>query len=719
MKFVLLISLFISSIAIAQAPRKRARPVKALPSKKSAVSAPSTPEPGATPVPVHLDARNSMRITYGYPAWNKSPTKIDTASMIMREGVTGRVVQIHLVETEPDSSIFSGLYSINFQNLEKLKVEFYVPPQDLLESTGGLKKIAAMISSNQLKRNPFILRRPPVGTQSIEVFDTREQAQMALKAYKAEQQLQGLQNAKFPSDQQIEMANLSKELQERMAMSKAATERVRLEQVEASRLAATLAKESALNSAQKQQRKKEAEKLAAEALALYRESRFADASARFEKVLELDPENKSYYFQYGVALTKSEQANKALVFLNLADGPNVNKVEKDFFVGLNHMRLKDSANAIQAFDRVAVAKMKEVSSAALFYKGVIHFEDKKWDDARGIFQAVLDTSDDPALDSRAESYIEQILRVQQFEAERARKWQLSATLGGQYDSNITLVSDSTLSQGSASNVDGYRSLFQGTARYRPVYETTREFAIQTDFLMMYTVDKDLQYRTSLRNADPILATLTLPWTYKGLMFGKGYKLDVIPGYESIWMSIEDNTNKEIISSFVLNTTNLFIMNDRLFSNFNLELRQDQSKLKSSTGNDDSSATKAKIVNSNLHFVSDDKSRILTSEAGLSFNQALGKNATYQRLDLAVGFIQPFYWETSAISKIGYYYLSYPQKSDNRIDNDYALTLGLSKKLNDSLNLGFVGNYTINNSSADASTYKKWTTMVTLSTSKAF
>ena len=685
----------------------------------STIETPATGQGTSKPRGSSLDPSNAVRINYAYNEWNKAATKFDSGSLIMREGNTGRLIQIHLEETEPDSAKFSGLYSISFQNVEKLKIEFFVPPQNFLESVDGMKTIGSMITSGKLARRPFILRRTPTGAQNVEIFDTREQAQMAMRAFRAEQQVQGLQNKKFPSDQQVDLARVTAEMQAKAAQAAAAVERVRMEQLEAQKLAEALAKQAAMSKAEKERREKEAAVLAATALKLFKEEKFKDSSETFAKAVALDPDNRSYYFQYGVALYKLESFDKALTFLRIADGPDVNPVERDFFVGLCHFRIKEFDPAVAAFDKVIAAKQAETGSAALFYKGVVRFEQKSWDDARAAFQTVLDSSSDPQLDQRAENYIEQILRIQMFEAERKRKWQFSTTLGGQYDSNVTLASDSSLSQGSQTKVDGFRSLVMGSGRYRPIYDETREFAAQLDVLYMYTLDSGFQYLQTLRNADPLVATLTLPWTRKGLLFGKGHKLDITPGYESITMSVEDNTAKEIISSYLVNISNLFVMNDKLFSNYNIELRSDQNKLASQNGDNDSSATKVKLINSNLHFLGDKKLEIVTSEAALTLNQAVGKNAVYNRLDLAVGYIQPFYWETSGTAKLGYYYLNYPLKSNNRIDNSYTLTAGLSKKINDTYSTGFIASYNINNSTDDTYTSKKWTAMLTLSALTAF
>ena len=77
-----------------------------------------TPEPSPAPTPAGtpvapenkkgsrapIDSNNVVRINYGNPIWNRNSAKIDEATILMREGTTGRMVQIHLEEDAPDSA---------------------------------------------------------------------------------------------------------------------------------------------------------------------------------------------------------------------------------------------------------------------------------------------------------------------------------------------------------------------------------------------------------------------------------------------------------------------------------------------------------------------------------------------------------------------------------------------------------------------------------------
>ncbi|HVK60886.1 MAG TPA: tetratricopeptide repeat protein, partial [Bdellovibrionales bacterium] len=638
---------------------------------------------------------------------------------LLRTSESGRIVRISLIETAPDSSIFSGLYSIGFKDSDQLQAQFFIPPQDLAVSEAGLQKITAQILANKLKRKPFILRRSKDGQQTAEVFDTKEQARQAAKAYRLEQQtiVQNSQAKKFPSDSEVATAELAEELRRKEIEAKAMSERARLEQLEAKRLETLRAEQAKLGAAEKERRRQQSKVLGDEALALFKQEKYREAKEKFAEALNLNPENRILYFQYGVTLYKLDDFDRAIAMFRLADDPTVNQVERNYFTGLAHFRLKEFAQANEAFDKVVASKDEVLSPSARFYQGMGLFEQRNWEPAQKAFQDVLDTSKDPNLDARAENQVELILRYRQFEEEAKRRWLLLLTIGEMYDSNVLLTSTSTNT--SPSDMAGYRTLLSGSAKYRPVYTETREFAAQLDLLTMYTVDTSFQTTESFRNADPNVATLTFPWTYKGMVFGKGYKLDVIPGYETTYMSIEDNTTKEILASFYAGFNNLFVMNETWFATYGIELRSDDSKTRVTSSEDDADAFKVKFSNSNLLIVSEDKTKILIPEAALTLNQARGGNVAYNRVDIGLGYIIPSFWQTTANFKLAYYLQDYPAHNLGRVDNSYTGTAGLTKKLSDTWSSGFTVSYNANNSNVDSYKYDKITAMLTASAAVGF
>ena len=564
---------------------------------------------------VPIDSSKVVKLTYGYPPWNKDPEKIDSATILLREGKTGQLIQISVEETAPDSSVFSGLYSLSWNNLQALNPEFYIPPQDLIEDQkNGMTKITEMIKSGQLRRKAFILRKYNTGLQVIEIYDSKDQAKLAMRAFRAEEELSrvttldsDLKNQQVVTRSAIDAASLAEQIEEQKRAAESLIERARLAQLEALKAAENVKKFELLTPKQKQEKQKLAAQTAKDALADYQNSKTDEALKKFETATITDPENKSYFFQYGIVLYKAEQFNRSLVVLDLAQDMELDKksevdpVEINYYVGLNNYRLKLYKDAMSAFDQVVASNHEVLSGSARFYIGVCHFEQVHYKEAQESFQGVLDNSKDPKLDERAEQYIEQILRVQQFEAERAKKWYVSGTFGLIFDSNVTYSSDIAL-QNTPTNTAGERVLTTGSLKYRPVYEADHEFATQIDITNIYTTDTSLRFSQTLHNTDPFLVDLTAPYTFKGIFLGKGYKLDVVPGYESLSMSINSNTDKVIQNSLILKSLGTVIMDENWFANYNFELRQDNSNLDASTGDDNESAVNIKLTDANLFFL---------------------------------------------------------------------------------------------------------------------
>ena len=118
-------------------------------------------------------------------------------------------------------------------------------------------------------------------------------------------------------------------------------------------------------------------------------------------------------------------------------------------------------------------------------------------------------------------------------------------------------------------------------------------------------------------------------------------------------------------------------------------------------------------------ISDDKKQLLLSEVAYTLNNSQGKNSVFNRLDLGVGYIRPWKWDTTFNSKLGYFLLNYPENSNGRVDNSYSLTAGLSRKVWDEVTGGLTAIYNINNSNVEANQYKKFSLLLSFSTNKMF
>jgi tetratricopeptide (TPR) repeat protein len=276
----------------------------------------------------HAEGANSiMRISYASQAWNTDSKKVDTAFVVLRDKGTGKLVTIQLEETEPDSSEFSGQFSISLPDIEKFQPEVYIPPQELRGHDPDNKKLLAMIQASKLSRKPLILKRNSRGQTVVDVYDTREQAESALKAYQEQQKLAQEMRRKKPlkpmtGDSAMAAAQA---VERKAALDKLAFEatqhaqdRVRLEQIERQKAKEREEHEHQLTEQERAERQEKARQVGAEALALYDQSDFSGAEGKFKQAIELDPENKDYYYKYGITLYRNQKFNDALVVLKIA-----------------------------------------------------------------------------------------------------------------------------------------------------------------------------------------------------------------------------------------------------------------------------------------------------------------------------------------------------------------------------------------------------------------
>ena len=134
-----------------------------------------------------LSGGQPVRVIYSKSEWNKSPTRVDTATVIIRDRASGRIVQMQLNETTADSGIFAGQFTINW-NSQNLEPEIYLPQNvtGKLEKGKGLPA-ESLIQLNKMKRMPFLMRPGETGEKLLEVFNNRDEATKALQTYKAAQ----------------------------------------------------------------------------------------------------------------------------------------------------------------------------------------------------------------------------------------------------------------------------------------------------------------------------------------------------------------------------------------------------------------------------------------------------------------------------------------------------------------------------------------------------
>lgn len=653
-----------------------------------------------------------FKVVYGSSPWNIDSKTLDQAYMFVRDRATNRTVKILIEETEPDSSIFSGDFSLEFN--KPSDIEVYVPPENIRGSENDVVRFNQLLNAKKVSPSPTVFKEED-GRYILDVYDTHEQANRARKVYeeqvKKTLEAKRTQNIKpVPSEQAIAAAQLAEREQVLARLAKEAADResarIRLEQLEAQRLEQMRKEQERLNALERRRRIEEAKAWGTKGNIAYQKGDFKTAEAAYAKSVELDPTNKDYYISYGVSLYRNEKMNEALVALKLAPADMATDLEKKYYMGLIHYRLNEFSPALTHFGSVKKSNHELLSPSAGFYEGIVYFAQENYEAAQKSFEWVLDNSKDPGLDKKAEEYIEKIALALQLKKEAARKWKIDASAGAIYDSNILFSPDNDSATGTSVNdKGGLRASLSGSADYRLMYSATREMSVKASSLYMYSLDKDFA------SADPFLNTIGLPYTIKGVMKKRGYKLTVTPGYEMLYMDAENKGSRENILNSVYGNGDLtLVMRDNWFATYSFEIRKDNADIPSQTGDNDLSAMKYTLKTQHVHLLDQAKKQALILQAGLIYNDAEGKNKVYQRFEVGAIYAAPWkkHKNTTWNAGLTAYKMNYTDSDNGRRDTDIALMGGINRMIDSRWSWGINGNYTNNASTVDANQYSKFT-----------
>lgn len=672
---------------------------------------------------IPIDPSQTLKIVYGSAPWNNDSTKIDTAYLYVRDGSTGKMVKILLEETEPDSSTFQGFFSLGWASMEEVYREVYVPPVHLRKGKKAAAVFARQIRANKVPRRPIVFKKTKKGMQVLDVYDTREQAEAAYNLYKKQKEAEKEREKEekslakpVPSKSNLELAaEVEKKKAIAAALAKAAQaemDRIRMEQLEKQRREQKLKEMQAMRAAEKKRRKAEAARMAEKAIQAFKESKFQLSEDLFRKSVDLDPENKSYYYYFGIALYKNNKFDDALVKLNLSVPPQEHVLNQQYYKGLIHYKLKELPPALKVFGEVRKARHPVLSPSAAFYQGLIHFSLEKYKKAKEPFEWVIDNSNDPRLDEKAESYLEKIISLLAFKKKQSERFIFSAMGGLQYDSNVLFSPDGQdSSQGSTTDLGGLRGMGTGSFEYRPLYSRKNEFSVKTSAVAMYS------FNSAFSKADPYLVNLTLPYGFKGVWGKKGYKLVIDPGYELLYMDAnDDGTAESLLNSIMLTTGLTLIMEPTWFAKYELLVRSDDSLSSDSVGDADADALKYTLKTTQTFLLDKAKKEAFIVTGGLTINSANGKDKKYQRFDVGFTFAKPFerWKDASWNAGLAAYQLSYPDATTSRNDTNVTISGGISKPFNKSTSWGVTGTYATNQSDNASNTYSKYTLLGSVS-----
>ncbi len=660
----------------------------------------------------------TMNINYGSNSWNTDSRSIDSAYLVMKDK-SGKMVQIQLEETEPDSSQFQGKFNVT---LSDANPQVFIPPKELRNPERDYKKMHEMIQNGKITSKPFVWKKNDKGQMLVDVYDTQEQADAVKKAYadevrlKAEAEKQRL----LKQVQAKEAAAQAAAAAHQAAMEKLALEamqreagRVRMEQLEKQRSEERERQSRMLTEKQRAERKAKAQQLAEEALALFNKGEFDAAEPKFKQSMELDPENKGYYFQYGVTLYKNEKFNQALVFLKMSQVPPSMEMERAYFTGLVHYRLKEYKPAKEHFGRAAGSSDSTIGPSSNFYRGMIQYSEEDFAAAKGSFETVLDTSKDPRMDQQAEEYIERILQAMQFKKMQEKRWTATGTVGLSYDSNVILSPDTSSTR--ATNSADARLHTSGELSYRAIYNPAHEWTLK------FAPNLTNSSKNAVARADPWLVDFAAPYTYKTTAFGKGYVFSAKPTYQMLYMDpTGTGTKSQILRSIFASFDNMFVMKPNHIAIYTLEVRNDDFSLADSTGDNDYDAMRYTLKTTQMVFLDKSKKEAVIGNLGLGMNASKGKNKQFQRIEFGAMYLKPMKWGYSWNAALSAFNLNYNNSTEGRKDFNVTLSTGIDKPIKEWMTWNVTASYTKNDSTQESTyEYSKWLIMTSATFTSIF
>jgi tetratricopeptide (TPR) repeat protein len=441
---------------------------------------------------------------------------------------------------------------------------------------------------------------------------------------------------------------------------------------------------------------------------LFAAGNYALCQKYFAKAISLDASVDQYFHEYAIALFKNGNHRRSLALLGNLEGLNVSQVEVQYYSALNFFRLKQYEFAIPRFEETQSFEDPVLSPLAAMYLGITHSELKQYPQAKQSFQTVLDTSNDPALDNRAESYIEGIDRYLSFLEESKKKWAYSVFLGTSYDENVLNVAANNISTG----VEAYRFLFGGSIFYRALYKEKHSLTPTLSVSDIYSFDKDFQSEATIQGTDPLQIDLSIPYRYFFATKNHQWTLSLTPGYQHLYMSLGQSTRDLIFTSAYLRTALSTSHIQNLYTDYKLDYSNDVSNIEVTSPVDDLSAQKISICLSNSYFLDQTGTRSIFSDIYYIMNTALGDNNTYDKTFINLGYSHPLSEKWISYIKADYFQQDFKDSTTGREDKNISATLGAnyiySSKSTISLSLLYMDNV----SSVDYFSYDKFAFTIT-------
>lgn len=444
--------------------------------------------------------------------------------------------------------------------------------------------------------------------------------------------------------------------------------RLGLEEKAARERASLVEKNQRLSPEQRRKNIDKAKMLGREAMELYKQGQFKSSSEKFAEASKLDPENLDYVYQQAICAYKLENYNESLALISMSDGAEVKPLERDYYVALNHMKLKDLERAYEEFVEIRDERDPEFSPMAAFFAGTLDFQNQRTQEARKNFEEVLDISQDPALDREAEVMLDEVDRLENFLAASREKFHYSFYLTPQYDSNVLNLSKENVSTDVAAYRLGYGAGIGGKFLRRQNWD----MGLELNFSDTYSTKTDFKSDATIQAADAIELAAAFPVRIKNF--------NINPAQKYLYLSPTGGTRSVALITQMLSIDYSRALASSWIGRLTGEVAKDTSRLEVVSGDDSQTGTRFTMGTSLIKILDARGEKTLTTDLNYGEVQAQGINNKSKKPGAALTFGFSGFWKQPASAKLDYYQQNYGEATSPRTDKVWALNFSQNKKL---------------------------------------
>lgn len=630
-----------------------------------------------------------------------STSELEERMIRVKELESGKITQLTLEKDPSTPQLWNGYFIIQF-----FKGDTSTRTLDFQTQTG--ESFFAHISQEKAVQK-VILFKTPEELALHEASIVEEQQKIAQKQIAKQIQVAKPKGANIPVNKQKveQLVRQQGRLQEIAQVS--------LEESQAKKRMALIELQKKLSEEHKKKKQADAAALVANADALYAKKNYKGAENLYSQATELDPTAEAYLYRYGVTLYKVGNYNKSLATLSLADVSTEQAVEKDYYIALNHLKLKDYDKSLKKLVEVREENSPTLSPMASFFAGNIELQQQKFPEARKSMEYVLDNSKDPGLDRSAEAMLEQIDRLESYYESKKEKYRFTVFSGLIYDTNVLNVAENNVS----TDVKAWRLNYGASALAILHRSMTSDFGAKISFADYYSANSSFQNDATLQAADAMELGVSLPYHLEFKIRKKPANLEVIPSYKNIIMSPTGSGSREVVvrSAEVATTLSAPLRQDLLLSG-RLDLGADESALVTSVGDDDLSGTKYGLTVTPVQVLDMKGDTTLAGEFSYLLNNANGKNYRYSRAGFAATYSIPSFAKGFGSVRADYSLQNYAVAATPRKDTNISLTTSYNKDLSKKWNMLLSLQMMTTNSDVETYKYNKFlvTSLFTYTTS---